>query len=44
MNEYKLTVVTTTYNHGKYIEQCLKSILNQKKGKEDYESCIAKHH
>ena len=30
MNEYKLTLVTTTYNHGKYIEQCLKSILNQK--------------
>lgn len=29
MKEYKLTVVTTTYNHGKYIEKCLKSILNQ---------------
>ena len=28
--EYELTVVTTTYNQEKYIEQCLKSILNQK--------------
>ena len=28
--EYKLTVVTTTYNQEKYIEQCIKSILNQK--------------
>ena len=28
--EYKLTVVTTTYNHEKYIEKCIKSIMSQK--------------
>ncbi len=25
-----MTVVTTTYNHEKYIERCVKSILSQK--------------
>lgn len=30
MGKYKLTVVTTTYNQEKYIEQCIKSIISQK--------------
>ena len=30
MNKILLTVVTTTYNHEKYIEECIKSIVAQK--------------
>ena len=30
MEKYEMTVVTTTYNQEKYIEQCVKSILSQK--------------
>lgn len=30
MEKYKLTVVTTTYNQEKYIEECIKGVIKQK--------------